>query len=166
MRPTPIIVPVMPPSHPQSSRDSMVNAAVPSPSPQSDAVLHPHLPHQSKEAADKSFPPLSHSHSKEVFPQSAAAPLPCPQSATRPSDQPDFSFRTLSVPSPPRHHPHSSRREYLLSENYVRPSVRTLMKPVMKWRPTDMNNFERACHRTLRLGFLGIPFELCDCKYL
>merc|ERR1719318_81900 len=87
----------MPPSHPQSSRDPMVNAAVPSPSPQSDAVssplpqcdavpspspqsdavLHPHLPHQSKEAADKSFHPLSHSHSKEVFPQSAA-PLPCP----------------------------------------------------------------------------------------
>merc|ERR1719318_472652 len=113
----------MPPSHPQSSRDPMVNAAVPSPSPQSDAVssplpqcdavpspspqsnavLHPHLPHQSKEAADKSFPPLSHSHSKEDFPQSAA-PLPSPQSATRPSDQPDFSFRTLSVLSPPMHH--------------------------------------------------------------
>ena len=102
------------------------------------------------------------------FIQSTTTPPPCPQSATRPSDQADFSFRTLSVPSPPIHHPHSSRRAYLMSENYVRPSVRTLMKPVMKWRPTDMNNVERACHRkdpwdnTLRLGIMGIPFELCD----
>merc|ERR1719339_458964 len=96
-------------------------------------------------------------------------PPPCPLSATRPSDQADsFSFHTLCVPSPPIHHPHSSRRAYSLSENYVRPSFRNLMKPVMKWRPTDMNNVERACHRkapwddTLRLGIMGIPFELCD----
>ena len=120
--------------------------------------------------------------------QSTTTPPPCPLSATRPSDQADspasqlyqagaeemcsFSFLTLCVSSPPIHHPHSSRRAYLLSENYVRPSSRNLRKPVMKWRPTDMNNVERACHRkdpwdnTLRLGFMGIEFELCDCKYL
>ena len=37
---------------------------------------------------------------------------------------------------------------------------------MMKWRPTDMNNIEKACRRKgragYRLGITGIPWELCN----
>ena len=82
-----------------------------------------------------------------------------------------FCFSPVEPPQhPPRDSPPSSPRRGVYKKAQKRQSE--IRKPATYLKSLLCLNIERACHRrapwdsTLRLGFMGIEFELCDCKYL